>query len=883
MTDMAKIREKLKNRNIHIISHAHSDYAWTHYRQWHIERYILIINEVLDIMKENPEFTWMMDNENHMLAPFLRYCPHRLEEFKQRAFEGRLEITNGTISLVRSTQVGDETFIRNIILGKRFFKKLLPDMEINVYNNMDVAIGHSQLPQLLKLGGYTGFWGWRPQGALDYKGIPRQFVWKGLDGAPITCIRGFYGGLCRMDYLEKDFDKEWAAIATAFYHNELEKINDNSCVPDLLIVQGMDDSRPLRDYTDKPSKILDFIEAWNQKEDCKLSFITVSGYFNRIAVQPLPEIEGVLDACDVEINTPSKGEKGLWRMRQELDRLLLKAETLWAFAAFYGERYPEARLEELWRMLLGISGHATEFTLDSDFEELYSKALAAKYHAEELIRQAKYLLTMKLTCSDRKQYVIYNTVSWERKEIIPLHIVQPAGGKKYKLADSSGRDVPYQICNTFKGDVPYQGAEFDEMDILAEVTVPGMGYNSLYIVEENVKGKRVDFGLDGVDIDFKIKGASSQTVDTGEIKVIFKEGSIFCVMDKEGRIVYDKKTGRPVPGSIRFTKVRHHEEMAWFFFKHYQGVAHFVPVHYRWEEYGPLRWKYVTEGFAGVQKIRQEIALSKGSKHIDFNTDIECMESRTGFFSAEFPMDNGSKITADIPFGIEERDIANEPYGQLSEDLFENIERYWEGVFTARSWVDYGLGGKRNSLVSENCGHYFMLDEDNESISIILTRVINNEESKDWVRHSHPYNKCAGKHNFKYSLFVHGEDDGLMDVTRFSRELAAKLEPEAVIGGNPEGRYLPDKLSILDIKSESAVVSAFYNEDNRYILRIYEAKGIESKIEVKSAVTMDTVAPVDFNGNIVKRGSVDFSENKSSFSTILKPWEIINLQVCILT
>ena len=96
-----KLRKYLKGREIHIIPYAHADYAWTHHRQWHIERYILIMNEVLDIMKDNLDYTWVTDNLNHILEPFFKYCPSRIDELRQRVLEGRLEITNGAATHYR--------------------------------------------------------------------------------------------------------------------------------------------------------------------------------------------------------------------------------------------------------------------------------------------------------------------------------------------------------------------------------------------------------------------------------------------------------------------------------------------------------------------------------------------------------------------------------------------------------------------------------------------------------------------------------------------------------------------------------------------------------------------------------------------------------------
>ena len=74
----------------------------------------------------------------------------RYDEFWQRVKEGRIEITNGIMTLIRPTMTGDETFIRNIILGNEYMNSIIPGFKSQVFHNVDVSIGHSQLPQMLK-------------------------------------------------------------------------------------------------------------------------------------------------------------------------------------------------------------------------------------------------------------------------------------------------------------------------------------------------------------------------------------------------------------------------------------------------------------------------------------------------------------------------------------------------------------------------------------------------------------------------------------------------------------------------------------------------------------------------------------------------------------
>jgi Alpha-mannosidase len=877
------IRNNLKGREIHIIPYAHPDYAWTHYRQWHVERYILIINEVLDIMKENPDYTWMTDNINHILEPFFKYCPARIDEFRQRVMEGRIELTNGIISLVRSTQAGDEAFIRNIVLGKNYCAGMFPGVDIDVYNNVDVAVGHSQLPQVLKLAGYKYFWCWRPQGAMDYKGIPGQFWWRGLDGTGLLCARGAYNGLCGLEYMNGDFDNDWDNIVEQFYAKDIEEILKRANVTDLWITNGMDDTRPLRDYTDEPCNLSEFIKNWNEKEKCRLYFSTTRNYFNRIAKENLPVVEGILDACDVGYNTPQKGARGLWRIRKEVDRLLVKAETLCAMASIAGFDYPEDKINDIWMKLLNVSGHAQEALLDTDYEYIYSIAQNAGFEAEELIRQARFNLTMKVVRfphnndNIKKQFVLFNTLNWEREEIVPLHIAQPTGGRQFKLVDQCGNELMYQVNGIYKGDVQYKDTWFDEIDILAKVRIPALGYVSLDFVEKESGIAKENFNIDEDDIDLKLVGSYCQTIDTGAFKVAIREGRIVGISDSDGKSVYDLKDNVTPINEIRFTRVSHHPKTAWLSFSHYQAVNRFQPDSWKWLEYGPLRWKVLVDGNVGPHRVRQEIILYKDKKYIDFNVDIDCVAGQTGFFSAAFPIDKGSRMMADIPFGVEERNISVEPYGKVSDNIVDNIERFSKGIFYARSWIDYNYGGIGNSFISENCGNYYLLDDDS-NVSVILTKAIDYEKSTDWMKHSHQWINCEGRSSFKYTLYMHEREEDLYKIAKLAREKAIKIDAEAKLG-SLEKAVIPISLSMLDIQGDSIIISVFYKCEGRYILRFYESSGKISNVKIKSYRKLKNVSPVDFFGNMISREAITVSDDGLNLETVVRPWEIVNLAI----
>jgi len=144
-------------KKIFIIPYCHPDWAWTHTRAWHEKRYCLVLNEVLNIMNEYEDFRYYIDSYITFLEPFLRNYPERFEELKKRVKEEKIAIC-GTFTNLRVNMVGEETFIRDIIYGRRIFNELFPEAELTVYaGNVDVAVGHPQLPQIFKKSGYKYF------------------------------------------------------------------------------------------------------------------------------------------------------------------------------------------------------------------------------------------------------------------------------------------------------------------------------------------------------------------------------------------------------------------------------------------------------------------------------------------------------------------------------------------------------------------------------------------------------------------------------------------------------------------------------------------------------------------------------------------------------
>lgn len=838
-----EIKNKLSTLDIHVIPYCHADYAWTHPRAWHINRYIQIIEEVLDILKRNPEYRWMADNILHIMEPYYSFLDNRKNELTHRINEGKIEITNCMMSLLRPTVAAGETFIRNIIYGRKWLIKHGINADSVVFHNVDVSMGHSQLPQLLKLSGYEYYRGWRPQGALDSKKIPREFIWKGLDGSEIICSRGTYAGLWKTDYLNKLNYNDEDGTLTGFYLNELDDILSHIGTGIVWLPFGMDDTRPLKDFNDTPVNMDEFMAYLRLSTGTSVKYSTAREYFKSLSQKPLQVHDGILDPCDVSYNIPTKGDKGLWYFRDLLDSLITRAEILWTMASDKISDYPSAAIDTAWENLLFISGHAMEFVFSEDYGSLYEVATSTVGNVHNLIDSALLMIAGEHSGGTHSNLLI-NTLEHDIRGIFPISLAESCSGRVLKLFDDMERPIDFQIAV--------------DNELLVDISIPAFGTKSIFAETlgfPNDKTKPNDLPDDII------------TIDTGKIKVVFDRGRIIQINDLHLK-------ASSLFGSLSFTEIEPTATDAWLNNYNHGKCHEMFPTEWKLKENGPLRWKYEVSGFSGPASFISEITLSRNSRNIGYDITLECKDKSNGFFATSFPAGSDPSIRAGIPFGTESRAVSTEPYGRQTEIDIDNLERLWPGLFYTNTWLSYKYKDLDFTILREKLPSYFSYDSETGNISALLTRTFNLDACSDWIANTHPFNECIGKSNFRFSLHV-GNNPSDTNLFRLYRELRNPPEQISIPSGTADSRIYQTPFII---KSDSCILSALYKDNEVTFIRVFNTIGYLDELSIETRQKIKSCRAVDFKNNTIT-GKSNIKYSDYSITTEINKYEILTLAV----
>lgn len=810
---------------VHSIGHTHIDVAWKWPLRQTREKVLRSFATVLYQMERYPEYKFM--SSQPQLYQFVKEeSPELYEKIKEKIAEGRWE-TEGAMWVEADCNLSSgESLVRQILYGKKFFRKEFGTGENKVLWLPDVFGYSAAMPQILKKSGIDYFMttkiGWN-----EYNKIPNDTMyWKGIDGTEILTYF-----ITTKDYIT-DPELYTRSTSETTYNG---RQNANQVMGTWQRYQNKDINNEVLTcfgYGDGGGGPTIQMQEENRRlayglDGCPKTEVTFvrdffEGLEKRLEGKKVPKWCGelYLEFHRGTYTSMARNKRGN-RISEFLNH---DAESLQVFLNQEqpGTGYDREHLRRVWELTLLNQFHdilpgSSIRDVYEDSEEQYNEILEL-----DLDMTSDALIT--LSEQNERKGAELNT----RGEYITLFNTTPFG--RADVMESEG------AVRIYDGDkeLPVQWTE-DGMTIWKAEEVPAYGYRVFTAVP--AEESRTQTGTISVDL-------KNNRIRTPYYEICLNNAMEFTSL-------YDKKADRELMkegqtgNSLLAYEDRPKEYDAWNIDPYYVEKCYPVTevLHAEVKESGPVRTVLAVGKKFHHSVIEQEIVLYEESPRIDFHTCIDWKESQI-LLKAAFPLDLVTdKAVYEIQYGNVERPThANTSWDQAK---FEVCTHKWADVAEA----GYGVA------FLNDCKYGLDIKGTTVGLTLLKSGIFPNPEAD------------REEHEFTYSLFPHQGD---FREGRVVREAYLLNNSMYQISGRMPVKE--QKKAYIAVSEENVVLETVKpaEESEDIILRFYEAHGQRTKAEVCVADGLWQVYETD----LMEEHPVPVREKTNKFSFVIKPYEI---------
>ena len=739
----------------------------------------------LDRVRDDPTYKFVLSEVDNMIA-IMNFQPQRIEEIKQRAKEGRVELVNATFLEMAINLSSGEALIKEGVEGLRWQEQVMGQSP-KIMWTIDACGTHGQMAQIaaglgLEAMVYTRM---NPTGsAIHWSESP--------DGSRILT-------LCPGNYSE--FGPLFEA-KKPLADDELRKLNDvaksklkmTPAGAPILILGGSGDYSLAPLYKEYPRQ---FLQQWKQvNPQTHLHIATTSDYVDKI-VEPIsmgrikiPTMRGGTGYTFDSFWIENARVKTLYRANEQALETAEGLATVASLRSHYS--YPVAALYNSWILMMlnmdrnslwgSAGGMVFESNVSWDVQDRMNwvGAESGKVQQESLAELVPAGNGVGL----------YNSLNWQRDDPAMLDL-------------PSGKSLEGVLCQS----LPHGNT-------LCAVGLPSVSISSLALhnsssepsreisppasIETRNYTARIDWNT-GALVSLKLKPAGHQMLG-GPANVIVAEKPKSQQGDPGDFML-------PRPGRIRLASS---------------------------SDFKPAKITVTTGPLATIVEIRSQFFGDRPSRRImrfyhhhpriDFETELEDVPNLT-VVVAEFPLaDEIGEIRRGIPGGFSHGAWAN-----ANPDL----HGWTQGIVPAVRWIDFTL---------MNGGGIALFDrglsgrELNGRTPIIY--LLNCTDK--YYGYPNSWLSGAGRHRLEYALFAHESDWQKARVPHRAREYNA---PVAFLSGRQ-----PLQPQSFVRTSENLILQALRREDRHVEMRFIECLGLPGEAEVSVDLPHRSAALTNLRG-----------------------------------
>ncbi|NOY75989.1 MAG: alpha-mannosidase [Kiritimatiellaeota bacterium] len=530
----------MSKKVLHLIGQAHLDPAWLWPWRDGLSESLTTMQSAIDRMNETGNFKF--SRSSAITYKWVQESDPRLfEEIRTRVAEKRWEIVNGWIVQPDCNMPSTESFARQSLYGKGFFRKEF-GVDVEIGYNVD-SFGHAAgLPQILAKSGYKRYVFMRPhRHELD---IPTLFWWESPDGSRVLTWR-IPGGYCQS-----------YAVTPEMLETALREAAENG------FANGFDHAAfflGIGNHGGGPSKaqIKKILELHGDESLPELRFSTLEEFFAEIesseAFDDIPVVKGELQhhatGCYAAMGEVKK-------LNRAAEKTLYAAESISCLACeSISLPYDREEIRDAWWELLFNQFH--DILAGTCVERCYhdarnglggvldtgKKIVVSKIHA--LAR------TVDTSTAPAGVLCVFNPLPWERRAPLRFDALVAPDGKENitHLATESGKCVPLQWT---AADASFGPHLLEWKKLSAMVELPALGYRVFKLAtgpaphaSENSPGKPAP----NISVDPERLGITSLTTPAG-VETLAAPISLVALKDESDtwghdRYSYREEVGRP--------------------------------------------------------------------------------------------------------------------------------------------------------------------------------------------------------------------------------------------------------------------------------------------------------------------------------------------------
>lgn len=508
----------MKTYKAHYIAGTHWDREW--YRAFQEFRWLLVevINDLLDIMEQKPQFKhFHLDGQTCLLKDYLEIMPQNKERLRKMITEGRILI-GPWFTMPDLFCVGEESLVRNLLLGTKISHEWGAE-PMPVAYTCDMFGHPAQAPQIYK--------GFGLENCVVGRGTvesttPAFFDWVAPDGSAIFTFKlqdnmGYGAFVTPRIILEgKDIhDPELRARAAEGFSKYIQHEIDRGSNEAICLMDALDHRPPARNA----DEYLALIEQTMKNVKTENSTLPLFFEHAKKGVNELHQRHGELRE-PTEFRNPynwlipncTSSRMKIKVTNDRLENLLLRyADPLAGITALLGDLSVYPFLNLAWEQVL--LNHAHDSICGSSIDQVH-RDMMYRYEQAELIGQQAVSRTFgKLSenfrdlssTDDEFTLTCYNPLPFENTRVVKLDLDFPLNYptktsdgfypqeeiNSFSVEDQDGRKVPYQIVGVTtrysertrfaRTTTDFGDGEGDRYTIAIEQTMPGMGFCSLLV------------------------------------------------------------------------------------------------------------------------------------------------------------------------------------------------------------------------------------------------------------------------------------------------------------------------------------------------------------------------------------------------------------------